>query len=230
MAGCRLILADADCGNRLCRTGNSRGDRRADRPRQCGQDDLSRRYAMVGRRHRIVLHAAPIAHAPNPISLTLRPVRPNSFVRISHSLICGDRRAGTVWLDLLDILRQPNYQKTGLYDNPVSTQNLHREDETVRSLVLGGISLALSLGASLQMASAEDTIKIGVVAAESGAFVSALFENWESEFLQMGVYVTLTAILFQRGSAESRDPDEPERDGDELPKSWRSRHDAASET
>ncbi len=57
----------------------------------------------------------------------------------------------------------------------------------------------------------------------SGAFVSALFENWESEFLQMGAYVTLTAILFQRGSAESRDPDEPERDGDELPESWRSR-------
>ena len=58
----------------------------------------------------------------------------------------------------------------------------------------------------------------------SGAFVSALFENWESEFLQMGAYVTLTAILFQRGSAESRDPDAPERDGDELPESWRSRH------
>jgi len=58
----------------------------------------------------------------------------------------------------------------------------------------------------------------------SGAFISALFENWESEFLQMGAYVTLTAILFQRGSAESRDPDEPERDGDELPKTCRSKH------
>lgn len=42
----------------------------------------------------------------------------------------------------------------------------------------------------------------------SGAFLSALFENWESEFLQMGVYVVLTAMLFQRGSAESKDPDE----------------------
>ena len=37
----------------------------------------------------------------------------------------------------------------------------------------------------------------------------ALFENWESEFLQMSAYVVLTAILFQRGSAESRDPDDP---------------------
>ena len=41
----------------------------------------------------------------------------------------------------------------------------------------------------------------------SGHFLSALFENWESEFLQMSAYVVLTAFLFQRGSAESRDPD-----------------------
>ncbi|NRP21845.1 hypothetical protein LPJGGPFB_05104 [Ensifer adhaerens] len=42
----------------------------------------------------------------------------------------------------------------------------------------------------------------------SGHFLSALFENWESEFLQMSAYVVLTAFLFQRGSAESRDPDQ----------------------
>lgn len=47
-----------------------------------------------------------------------------------------------------------------------------------------------------------------------GVFLSALFENWESEFLQMAVYVVLTAILFQRGSAESRDPDDPGRERD----------------
>jgi hypothetical protein len=29
----------------------------------------------------------------------------------------------------------------------------------------------------------------------SGAFVEATFENWESEFLQMGAYVVLTALL-----------------------------------
>ena len=43
-------------------------------------------------------------------------------------------------------------------------------------------------------------------------FWSALFENWESEFLQMSTYVVLTAYLFQRGSAESEDPDAPPRD------------------
>jgi hypothetical protein len=42
----------------------------------------------------------------------------------------------------------------------------------------------------------------------NGAFVSALFENWESEFLQMASYVMLTAVLVQRGSAESKDPDD----------------------
>lgn len=40
------------------------------------------------------------------------------------------------------------------------------------------------------------------------SFLSALFENWESEWLQMAIYVIFTAYLFQRGSAESRDPDE----------------------
>jgi hypothetical protein len=43
----------------------------------------------------------------------------------------------------------------------------------------------------------------------SGHFISATFENWESEFLQMGMYVVLTAFLFQRGSSESKPVDEP---------------------
>lgn len=38
----------------------------------------------------------------------------------------------------------------------------------------------------------------------SGHFVSATFENWESEFLQMGMYVLLAVSLRQKGSAESR--------------------------
>jgi len=43
----------------------------------------------------------------------------------------------------------------------------------------------------------------------SGHFMSATFENWESEFLQMATYVVLTAFLYQKGSAESKDPDTP---------------------
>ena len=44
----------------------------------------------------------------------------------------------------------------------------------------------------------------------SAAFVESVFENWESEFLQMAVYVWLTSFLYQKGSAESKDPDQPE--------------------
>ncbi len=50
---------------------------------------------------------------------------------------------------------------------------------------------------------------------ESGHFVSATFENWESEFLQMGMYVLLTVVLRQRGSAESR-PLDPAGEAKEI--------------
>jgi hypothetical protein len=46
----------------------------------------------------------------------------------------------------------------------------------------------------------------------SGHFVSATFENWESEFLQMGMYVLLTVSLRQKGSAESRPLDEAQEE------------------
>ena len=41
-------------------------------------------------------------------------------------------------------------------------------------------------------------------------FLEATMENWESEFLQMFFFVILTAFLYQRGSAESKDPDKEE--------------------
>jgi hypothetical protein len=53
----------------------------------------------------------------------------------------------------------------------------------------------------------------------SAEFGEAVFENWESEFLQMGLYVVLTACLFQRGSSESKDPDEPDGPSRERPDS-----------
>jgi hypothetical protein len=43
----------------------------------------------------------------------------------------------------------------------------------------------------------------------SGHFIEALFENWESEFLQMGIFVVLSVKLRQKGSAESKPLDEP---------------------
>jgi hypothetical protein len=44
----------------------------------------------------------------------------------------------------------------------------------------------------------------------SGHFLQATFENWESEFLQMALFLVLSMFLFQKGSSESKDPDEKE--------------------
>lgn len=38
----------------------------------------------------------------------------------------------------------------------------------------------------------------------SGHFIQATFENWESEFLQMMLYILLTVSLRQKGSSESK--------------------------
>ena len=87
------------------------------------------------------------------------------------------------------------------------------------TIVLVSITLLCLVGMALAGLSVEnDTLlrhggaPIGMATyLRSGSFLSALFENWESEFLQMAAYVVLTAWLFQRGSAESRDPDRSER-------------------
>lgn len=49
----------------------------------------------------------------------------------------------------------------------------------------------------------------------SGHFIQATFENWESEFLQMAIYVLLTVSLRQAGSSESKKLDV--RDSSEKP-------------
>lgn len=48
----------------------------------------------------------------------------------------------------------------------------------------------------------------------SGHFFQATFENWESEFLQMGLFVVLTISLRQKGSSESKkfEPEEIDRE------------------
>jgi hypothetical protein len=64
----------------------------------------------------------------------------------------------------------------------------------------------------------------------SGHFAEATFENWESEFLQMGAYVAFTAFLLQRGSPESKKPDgdptdaDPRESADDPNAPWPVRH------
>jgi hypothetical protein len=68
---------------------------------------------------------------------------------------------------------------------------------------------------SEQKSHGEQTVSIGEYLG-TGHWREATFENWESEFLQMGAYVLLTAWLVQRGSAESKKPpDEGDNPQDE---------------
>ena len=60
---------------------------------------------------------------------------------------------------------------------------------------------------------------------KSDHFLEATMENWESEFLQMFAYVLLTAFLFQKGSSESKDPDE-EEEVDRDPRQAKNKKDA----
>src|SRR5215218_6046203 len=91
-------------------------------------------------------------------------------------------------------------------------------------LLLANIGLFLAFAAGMAIAGAsnysEDQIEHGqppVTLLEylaSGDFIEATFENWESEFLQMGMYVILTVFLFQKGSSESKpmDNDAPQNE------------------
>lgn len=90
--------------------------------------------------------------------------------------------------------------------------------ENSLSLTMFGLFFVFLLGQSIaghrnynqeQRDHQESTVSY-VVYLGSPNFVESVFENWESEFLQMGLYVLLTAFLFQKGSSESKDPEEGE--------------------
>jgi hypothetical protein len=80
------------------------------------------------------------------------------------------------------------------------------------TLAFVGLALASLLGQALTGLRAENAERALHDAAplamsaylRSGHFLSALFENWESEFLQMGLFVLLTVWLRQQGASESR--------------------------
>jgi hypothetical protein len=59
----------------------------------------------------------------------------------------------------------------------------------------------------------------------SGHFIEAFFENWESEFFQMGAFVLLTVKLRQKGSSEAKDAGEAQEQ-DEDPRRHRHRQNA----
>jgi hypothetical protein len=102
------------------------------------------------------------------------------------------------------------------------------------SMVAAGLFLVVWLGGQAvtgwhvynedQQAHSQPTIGFGAYLT-SAHFGEATFENWESEFLQMGAYVLLAVWLRQRGSAESKIPDETD-DVDADPEAHRDDADA----
>ena len=52
----------------------------------------------------------------------------------------------------------------------------------------------------------------------SGHFLQSTFENWESEFLQMALFVLLTIWLKEKGSSESKESDNEPVDREPNPK------------
>ncbi|RYZ00677.1 MAG: hypothetical protein EOO11_00700 [Chitinophagaceae bacterium] len=74
---------------------------------------------------------------------------------------------------------------------------LHEHNEELKELGAPEVGLATYLG--------------------SGHFFESTFENWESEFLQMALFVVLTMWLYQKGSSESKDPDDPKDAVDRSP-------------
>jgi hypothetical protein len=75
---------------------------------------------------------------------------------------------------------------------------------------LGGMTLAGRRAYNEQQRQhGEPTVSLGAYV-RTGHFGEALFENWESGFLQIAAFVVLTALLYQTGSPESKDPEKHE--------------------
>lgn len=69
---------------------------------------------------------------------------------------------------------------------------------------LAGQSIAGFVHENNQLEAHGQTTQTYVAYLGSGEFIEAVFENWESEFLQMGALVVLTIWLRQKGSADSK--------------------------
>lgn len=80
------------------------------------------------------------------------------------------------------------------------------------SIVMFGIFSVTLLGMSISgwMSSNDDLVSHAqseqtyLEYVGSGEFVEGVFENWESEFLQMWSLIILTTFLFQKGSSDSK--------------------------
>ena len=94
-------------------------------------------------------------------------------------------------------------------DDPKRYSWFYRNSLTIVFLTLFVITLAAQAVTGWKELNEEITDKGGAeipfsIYLTSGHFISATFENFQSEFLQMSLYVVLTVFLRQIGSAESK--------------------------
>lgn len=71
-------------------------------------------------------------------------------------------------------------------------------------LFLIGLSIAGYLQNNQELASHDQPTQMFTEYIISHDFAEAVFENWESEFLQMGALVVATMFLYQKGAPDSR--------------------------
>lgn len=74
-------------------------------------------------------------------------------------------------------------------------------------LLIGSLSAQILTGLHVKNDERAENHKASLSLIEyvhSGHFLQATFENWESEFLQMTLYILLTVSLRQKGSSESK--------------------------
>ncbi|HMG92098.1 MAG TPA: DUF6766 family protein [Chryseolinea sp.] len=92
---------------------------------------------------------------------------------------------------------------------------LYKNSLTIVLLLFFALSLIGQIFSGLQEYNDEreeygrDPVAVGKYLT-TGHFIQTTFENWESEFLQMGMYVLLTIGLRQIGSSESKKMDKKE--------------------
>ncbi|MEO8150398.1 MAG: DUF6766 family protein [Bacteroidia bacterium] len=86
---------------------------------------------------------------------------------------------------------------------------IYKNGLTIAFLILAVISIALQSITGLHqynefLKEHNQTAVSMPVYFKSGHFIEATFENWESEFLQMALFIWFTVFLRQKGSSESK--------------------------
>ena len=87
---------------------------------------------------------------------------------------------------------------------PARERSLARDVRGIFAVCLIGQGLAGFRVYNHEQVENSQAVVTGLTYLRTGHFIGAVFENWESTFLQMGLCVLLTVFLFQTGSPVSK--------------------------